>query len=150
MKKNYTPLLLVGICLALLFAAVMFVKMSTNGGVPAVENEVSPSADLSVTDEDANIYLYTSTNCPHCQNVAQYLETKPELYAQTGLQRKSLDDLQTYDIFQSEISLWAQECGLDNTAVGIPFMYLRDTNLAASERCLVGDTPIIEYFEAQN
>lgn len=149
-KKNYTPLLLVGIFVALFFALIVFTKMDGQEAVQTLNNEVSPSADLSVSTESARAYLYTSENCQHCQQVMSYLSDKPDLYEKTGLIKQSLDEQAYYDERQRQLGAYANLCGLDSrTGVPIPFLYLADEELLESERCLIGDRVIIDYLETQ-
>ncbi len=146
-KKNYTPLLLIGIFIALFFAALVFIKINATGGIPQEDNEVSPSADLSVDNDQAKILFYTSVNCPHCQNVDRYLSDRTDIYQKLGLQKRSLDEQIHYEARQTEMSRWAKECNLSSNTIGIPFIYINDSSLAANERCIIGDQPIIDYFE---
>lgn len=154
-EKNYLPLVLVGIFLVLAFMALVFIKMNQNKAagtavdLSTLGNEVSPSADLSVTDEVAKAYLFTSETCPHCQNVANYLTANKEVYDLVGLQVKGLNDEATYEERQAQLAAFAQTCGLATNSVGIPFLYLDDADLAVSERCLVGDTPILAYLQSK-
>lgn len=147
---NYTPLLLVGIFVALAFALVVFTKMDNQEAVQTLNNEVSPSADLSVSTESAQAYLYTSENCPHCQQVANYLLTAPAAYEKVGLSVQSLDDQALADERQRQLAAYANLCGLSsNNGVPIPFLYLANDDLLEDQRCLIGDQTIIDYLKAQ-
>ncbi len=154
-NKNYMPLLLVVIFLALIFAALVFAKMKQNTQTGKITdlsqlgNEVSPSADLSVSDDEAKTYLFTSETCAHCQKVAAYLENNPQVYQKTGLQRKKLDDLLAGEKNSKELTTYASNCGIIADEVGIPFLYINDERVVAQERCLSGDVAIIDYFQVQ-
>ncbi len=155
-KKNYTPLILVAVAVIVIFMVLVFVKMNQNNSLEGVKkvtelgNEVSPSADLSVRDAEAQVYLFTSEGCPHCRNVKAFLETNSELYETVGLQERNLDDVATQDERNQQVLDYGRLCGFDKTQIGaIPLLYIDDQNLPANERCLVGDTPIITYLQAQ-
>lgn len=154
-NKNYTPFLLIAIFVALIFTALVFAKMNQNtqaGKVTNLDqlgNEVSPSADLSVSDEEAKTYLFTSETCPHCQKVAAYLDDNPQVYQKAGLQRKKLDDLLEKEKNTKELTTYASNCGIVADEIGIPFLYINDEKIAAQNRCLSGDQAIIDYFQAQ-
>lgn len=154
-NRNFAPLLLVIICVALIFTTLVFAKMNQNTqegkitDLSQLGNEVSPSADLSVTDEEAKTYLFTSESCAHCQIVAAYLEKQPQVYQQTGLQRKKLDDLIIGEKNTKQLVDYNSVCGMAADQISIPFLYINDENLAAQERCLIGDRAIIDYFQNQ-
>ena len=154
-NKNYTPFLLIAIFVALIFTALVFAKMNQNTQAGKVTdlnqlgNEVSPSADLSVSDEEAKTCLFTRENCAHCQKVAAYLESNPQVYQKVGLQRKKLDDLLMGEKNEKELTAYASNCGIVADEIGIPFLYINDEKIAAQERCLSGDAAIIDYFQAQ-
>ena len=149
MEKKSAPYLIIGIIVALLFAILVFMKLNgDNTPAPTEYNEVSPSADLAVDFETQPAYLFTSVTCPHCENVKDYLQTQPGLADQVGLINVSMDDVMSQATRQAQLTEFATICGLDTKMVGIPFLYLNQEEVATTERCLIGDTPIIDYLKA--
>ena len=155
MEKKYTSLVVIGSIVAVFFLILVFARLkrtettTTGQATPAVRNEVSPSASLTFEPVEFGthaLYLFSSVTCPHSQNVASFLETQPNLAAERDLIVASLDNTQD-TTNQEQFVDYATECGLARgSGVGIPFLYINDTSLEASQRCLIGDGEIINYL----
>lgn len=148
MEKSRSTLFLVGVVLVLFFAFLVFLRLKRDGNpAPATINEVSPSAELRLDNDSGATYLFSRQDCPHCRQVADFLATNATVAAQAQLTTLSLDDLTRQDQYQQQLLNYAQSCGLDSQVVGVPFLYLAHEELAANERCLIGDESIISYLQ---
>ena len=86
---------------------------------------------------DSYIYFYSDT-CPHCTNVAEFLETWE------GKDKINLDKKEVSTNISSarELSQAAKSCDIPTNEVGVPFLYTPEGE------CIVGDTPIIDFFNS--
>ncbi len=147
MEKKYSSFVFFGILIILLFMVLVFVKVNQNlNPAPDFDHEVSPSADLALDFNQAATYLFTSETCPHCLNVDKHLAQNPEASQSHNLVTVSLDHLATQKKNNEQLLAFAQICQLDNSTVGIPFIYINDESLLAAERCLSGDAAIINHL----
>jgi glutaredoxin len=120
-KKHPTTTIIVVAAVLLVAALFYFAKRQANSEINA---------------DTKNMVLFYSLSCPHCQNVEDYI-------ASNGVKEK-------YDFAQLEISQnqknsdalvkKARACGLDTQGLGVPFLW-------TGEKCLMGDTDIIEFFK---
>jgi len=83
------------------------------------------------------IYFYRDT-CPHCVNVAEFLETWE------GKDKINLDkkEVSTNTSNLRELAQAARSCGIPTSEVGVPFLYTPDG------KCIVRDTLIIDFFNS--
>lgn len=85
----------------------------------------------------ANMILFYSDSCPHCQNVEAYIE-------ENGV--KNMIKFEEKEVSQNKTNAAlmerkATDCGLDTTqGLGVPFFF-------NGKECLMGDEPIINYFK---
>ena len=152
MEKKYTPFLISGIAVALLFTVLVFAKLNRHtSSAPETYNEVSPSADLAIDFDSHDYYLFSREGCPHCAQVESFLETNPEIHANLDMVTVKIDinDSRRREQYQQALADFAATCGLDTKTIGVPFLYRRDEQVPASQRCQVGDTPIIDYLSNQ-
>ncbi|MBQ6436544.1 hypothetical protein IJJ27_03220 [bacterium] len=149
MEKKYTPFLIVGIIIALMFAILVFAKLKRTASV-SVENynEVSPSADLALDLDGHDFYLFSREGCPHCAQVQSFREQhSSELSGLDVLLLKlDTDDLRSRELFSQTLTQDAELCGLDTKTLGVPFLFDNRPAIPDKERCLVGDTPIINHL----
>ena len=145
MEKKYTSFLVAGITSAMLFSTIVFAKLShTPVSEASAFNEVSPSANLTIDFDNHRHYLFTSSTCPHCANVGAFLASESAAMNDWDLITASVDGNNRH---QEQMAAFAKDCGLDtHQGLGIPFLYVNDQSVAASERCQVGDTTIINYL----
>jgi glutaredoxin len=94
-----------------------------------VVGAVKPSAGLT---------LFYGDTCPHCQKVEAYLNETP------GTDKLNVIRLEVYNdkINAQVLAAKAKICKLDTSSIGVPFLWTGET-------CLVGDGPIIDYFNAR-
>lgn len=84
-------------------------------------------------------YLYFwGDGCPHCTNVAKFLET---------WEGKDKIDLQKYEVWNNRdnAKLMAEKtkvCNLKQSEMGVPTLVTPDG------KCLIGDQPIIDLFKS--
>lgn len=107
--------------------------------------EPNLSADNPSSDS-TQVVLYGRNTCPHCQVVAAFLDQQPQIKARVP--KKWLDDGQNDRNEQKEIVAAAKDCQIPENSLGVPLLHLTGTNAPTNpqERCLMGDTPIIEYL----
>ena len=104
---------------------------------PPLSQEVaSPSArDIAGTFE----YFWGNT-CPHCKNVAAFMETWP-LKDKIKIDKKEVYDNQANAKLLVER---AAACKISKDQIPVPFLVI------PSGICVSGDQPIIEYFKKIN
>lgn len=91
--------------------------------------------EKSSSTTDVIVYYYGET-CPHCQDVAKFLEenkiadkvdfTKKEVWNNAG--------------HNAEMQKRVGECGLNKSEVGVPFLYARG-------ECLIGTPAVTGFFK---
>ena len=89
-------------------------------------------------DVQADIIYYFGQGCSHCDNVEKFLADKKisekVLFASKEVWQNRNNE--------SEMESRAQECGLDPTKVGVPFVFSR-------EKCYVGETEVENFFKKE-
>ncbi len=82
--------------------------------------------------------LFYSDTCPHCQNVAAYVEANG-IKAKIKFEEKEVSNNQANATLMERK---ARLCKIDTAqGLGVPFFFDGQT-------CYMGDEPIIEYFQA--
>ena len=80
--------------------------------------------------------LFYGDGCPHCENVAEYIE-------QNNIKDKyQFQELEVYNNKQNAqlMARKAKGCGLDTSqGIGVPFLF-------DGQKCLLGDQDIINFF----
>lgn len=101
---------------------------------PPLSQEVaSPSAqDIAGTFE----YFWGNT-CPHCKNVAAFMETW-SLKDKIKIDKKEVYDNQAN---AKQLVEQAKLCKIPQDQIPVPFLVTPDG------KCVLGDQPIIEYFK---
>ena len=150
MEKKYTPFLVIGIVVALLFAVLVFARLKRNPvSLPDTYNEVSPSAELALDFNAHRYYIFSRDDCIHCQNLNDYLAKHEGIRDQFDIVEANLSLPSTSQYFYSKAVEFTQLCQGDVNQVGTPLMYINDETVPLTERCLAGDTPIMAYFDAR-
>ncbi len=88
------------------------------------------------TSGNQGMILFYSLSCPHCQNVEQYIETN-KVKEKYSFDRLEVSKNQNNS---AQLAAKARACGLDTQGIGVPFLW-------TGEKCLMGDTDIIEFFQ---
>lgn len=80
------------------------------------------------------LILFTRYDCPHCQNVENYIE-------QNGTREKiKFSEKEIHETANARLFFDAiKKCGIENEQAGVPMFYDGQT-------CYVGDENIIEYL----
>lgn len=80
--------------------------------------------------------LFYSLSCPHCQNVEKYIQENniKSKYSFTQL------EISANKQNNEKLITKAKACGLDPQGLGVPFLWTGD-------KCLMGDTDIIDFFK---
>jgi len=92
--------------------------------------------NLSRASGDGKLIFFYGNGCPHCANVEKY-------FVDNNVETKiSFEQKEVYNNQDNatEMGVYAQKCGLDLKTLGVPFLW-------TGSKCLVGDTPIINYFQ---
>ena len=119
-----------GAVLVVIVVAVVFWGMKS---IPRIE---APIADkLDGTEEFGTIYYY-GRECPHCVNVQKFID-------ENGISEKVL--FTKKEVWHNadnaaDLDLKVEECGLDKTKIGVPFLY-------AEGKCLVGEVEVRNFFK---
>lgn len=103
---------------------------------PLNQEVASPSAQ----DIEGTFEYFWGTTCPHCKNVADFMETwilKDKI---------KITKLEVYEN-QDNAKLLVEKaviCKIPKDQIPVPFL------VTSSGRCILGDQPIIEYFKKIN
>lgn len=91
---------------------------------------------ISAKTQDSMILFY-SNSCPHCQTVADYIDANG-IKNKISFQEKEVSNSQANATL---LERKARLCGLDTEqGLGVPFFF-------DGSNCIMGDEPIIEYFQ---
>lgn len=96
----------------------------------------TPNSNTSPTNSDTLIYFWSIT-CPHCKNVADFLNTWPNT-DKLKLDKKEVSENRSNSLLLTQK---AAACGIPSNEVGVPLLVTLDN------KCIVGDRPIIDYFK---
>jgi len=84
-----------------------------------------------------NLVLYTRTDCPHCQNVEQFM-TENKVKERIFFVTKEIHDQQN----STELIETARRCQLSDDEIGVPLLW-------DGAQCYKGDQNIINYLAAR-
>ncbi|GBE16539.1 hypothetical protein BMS3Abin15_00360 [bacterium BMS3Abin15] len=84
------------------------------------------------------IVYYYGEECPHCQDVAKFLEEN-NIAEKVSFSKKEVWSNQGN---KNEMNDRARECGLDISNIGVPFLYTRG-------ECLIGTPNVTEFFKKE-
>lgn len=100
-------------------------------------SKLSNGSETVVSNPNAILYFWSET-CPHCENVAAFLESYPE-------KDKIILDKKEVSKDRGNANLLAKEsanCNIPADQMGVPLLITKEG------KCLTGDTPIIDYFKS--
>lgn len=100
-------------------------------------NNPQPSKP-AITQAPAELEYYWGNGCPHCEVVAEFLDSwdkKDEV---------TINKFETWYNKENESRLQAvgAYCNIPSNQVGVPLLFTPDG------QCLIGDTPIIDYLKS--
>jgi glutaredoxin-related protein len=123
MNKNKTRLTALVVIIALIASIALIISTRQ----PNKTDNNSSNADM---------ILFYSFSCPHCQNVSDYISENDikDKYSFTELEISENQNNSTKLIQK------AKDCGYDTATLGVPFLWTGET-------CLMGDTNIIDFFK---
>lgn len=116
-------------------------SMNESGQVAGTQTTNSNSTDRKViSTADAEIIYFYSETCPHCKVVKKFILDN-DIDKMLPLQYLEVNG---DSINQSLYKEKQNQCNnlTENDKGGVPFMY-------TPEKCVIGDTPIIDYFKAK-
>ncbi|HQI13053.1 hypothetical protein KBB92_00155 [Candidatus Shapirobacteria bacterium] len=93
-------------------------------------------------DSDADIILFSSQTCPHCQKVEAYI-AENNLNSRLKIAKKPVDNNSQNQNLMLETVAKCPEID-SSQGIGVPLAYS-----VAENKCLYGDTPIINWFEGK-
>jgi len=99
-------------------------------------NSTEDTSSIKGEQTQANPVLYTSSDCPHCQDLEQYINEN-NLTDKLAIDKRQVG--QNFPKHNQELGQRAQECGLPADNVGIPFLY-------AQGQCSMGSNEIIPFL----
>lgn len=106
------------------------------GGIFLFGGKQNPNP--SPTPEPNSYTYFYSDTCPHCANVAEFLETW-EGIDKINIEKKEVSNDRANTL---ELANAADSCSIPPNQVGVPFLYTPE------RECIVGDTPIIDFFKS--
>lgn len=86
--------------------------------------------------DESGMILFYSLSCPHCQNVEQYINDN-KVSEKYKFARLEISQDQKNS---AKLIARAKTCGLETQGLGVPFLW-------TGEKCLMGDTEIIDFFK---
>ena len=104
---------------------------------PQVQGQGQNQASLSSSPLPSSYEFFWGDGCPHCKNVDDFLG---------GWDKKDKITIDSKEVWnnQGNANLMNQRvayCNLDPKKVGVPFLFTPEG------QCIIGDTPIIDYFK---
>lgn len=139
-----TPLLIILGSIILLIGFVSgYSLLSGKNPSPSVNSQNSLTAEVaspSAQDITGTYEYFWGNTCPHCKNVAAFMET-------WSLKDKiKIDKKEVYDNADNARLLGkrAIACKIPQDQIPVPFL------VTPSDKCIIGDQPIIEYFKKIN
>lgn len=143
MQKIPLLIILGSVVLLIGFVVVSSLSNKSSNSTPAMttpsplnQEIASPSAqDIAGTFE----YFWGDT-CPHCKNVAAFMDTWP-LKDKIKIDKKEVYDNQDNAKLLVERAV---ACKIPKDQIPVPFL------VTPSGKCILGDQPIIEYFKKIN
>lgn len=148
MKQNRFTLFFVIGAIICAFVGLVFIKLTKHPLNFTEVNQVTSNANFSSVDfASHSAYLFTTSTCPHCKNVAKFINEHPEISRRLDLQTVELDNPITGEESSKKLKEFAQSCQLDTNQLAVPFLYLNDVGIKPPARCVFGDTAIIDHFE---
>jgi hypothetical protein len=96
---------------------------------------VNSSTDTNTT-QDRIVYYY-GKSCPHCKNVAQFIEANG-IDKKVSYTKKEFSDPAVTKEFLSR----AEQCGINPSEAGVPLVF-------SGGKCYMGDVDVINFFKAK-
>lgn len=95
-----------------------------------------PLADRTTLPSPTSHQYFFSPTCPHCTKVAEFMETwdKKDTFQ---MQKYDVSDTENSDLFLAR----GKACGIRPSELGVPLL------MTLEGKCIVGDTPIIDYLK---
>ncbi|MCX6765803.1 MAG: hypothetical protein NT136_02490 [Candidatus Moranbacteria bacterium] len=84
------------------------------------------------------IVYYYGQECSHCQEVVKFLEEN-KIAEKVSFSKKEVWHNREN---AAELEQRAEECGLDKSKVGVPFLY-------AQGKCLIGTPDVVDFFKKE-
>ena len=146
--------LIVAAFIVIAAAGIFYAKSKSTkddgNGTVAVTNESGQVAGTTTTNSNSTdrevistasaeiIYFYSET-CPHCKVVKKFILDN-DIDKMLPLQYREVNDKTNQALFNEK----QNQCKdlSDEDKGGVPFMY-------TPEKCIIGDTPIIDYFKTK-
>lgn len=88
------------------------------------------------TDNKSEIIFFYGETCPHCKIVEEYMDENKIKDKVPFVSKEIYKNKQNSD----ELIAKAKICGLAVNSIGVPFLW-------DGQKCLIGDQPIINFFE---
>jgi len=129
-KKTY----IAGAVALLIVGLIVFwgLKQPEKANAPTVSQE-----EIGQQNQSADIIYYYGAECPHCKDVAKFLEDN-KIAEKVNFSKKEVwhntDNA-------AEMQKKGEECNLQKQGMGVPFLYARG-------KCFIG-TPEVEAFFKQ-
>lgn len=114
----------VGIIIAIMIGAFFFLS--------------KPSTQpTNLTPSDTLVYFWSVT-CPHCKNVADFLET----WQNTPKLKMDKKEISQNADNQALFTQQGAKCDIPSSEMGVPLL------VTYEGKCITGDTPVINYFKS--
>ncbi|MDD2822540.1 MAG: hypothetical protein PHQ59_00500 [Candidatus Daviesbacteria bacterium] len=98
----------------------------------------NPSLNQSSNTNSDSLIYYWSLTCPHCKNVAAFLDTWPNT-SKLKLDKREVSENRTNQALFNEAGV---KCNIPRDQMGVPLLITPDN------KCITGDQPVIEYFKS--
>lgn len=96
----------------------------------------SPVAEINFEELDQKITYYYGDNCPHCQNVLQFMEEN-KIEEKVDFSKKEVSQ---NDANSREFLKVVKKCGIDPSEAGVPLVY-------AEGKCFLGEPEATNFFK---
>jgi glutaredoxin len=135
-KQRLVTSILVLVIVGLLAIIVLGSKGKSNDTARMKNNQSLP--ETVEINKKIPIFFYGNT-CPHCADVERWMEEN-KIEEKIEIVKKEVYDNKTN---AEELVKSAKSCGLDTSAIGVPFLYTPEG------KCLIGTPDIENYLKAK-
>lgn len=123
--------------LTVFLTAVVLMVVAIIAVIFSFHNKHTPIPKTSLSSNGSAI-LFVGEGCPHCAKVEQYLTSHPEVNQKLVIEQKEVWSNEDNAKLMDER---ADTCQPALDSPGVPFLW-------NNGKCVVGDTPIIDYFSS--
>lgn len=106
--------------------------------ITASTENIIGSSTKNATSSIVEEILFYGDGCPHCANVEKFIDENGILGKTSLIEKEVYNNKDNFNQFSEKAKL----CGISSNSLVVPFLW-------TGSECILGDTPIIDYFKNQ-